>query len=71
MDETRAEIQKMKDEKQGISMQAQLMIGMVEGFLTKFEQASTQKDFDAAAMQVFGMVMQGMGGGPGKSPNIQ
>lgn len=61
-----AGLEKMKAEKQAVGMQAQMMLGMVEGVLAQFENANNQQDFDMALQGVMGMAMGAMqGGGPG------
>lgn len=62
--EARAGLEQQKAEKQQAGMQAQMMLGMVEGVLAQFESAKTQQDFDMALQGIMGMAM-GMGGGPG------
>lgn len=62
----RAGLEQMKAEKQAVGMQAQMMLGMVEGVLAQFENANNQQDFDMALQGVMGMAMGAMqGGGPG------
>jgi len=62
----RAGLEKMKAEKQQVGMQAQMMLGMVEGVLAQFENANNQQDFDMALQGVMGMAIGAMqGGGPG------
>ena len=62
----RAALEQMKANQQQVGMQAQMMIGMVEGVIAQFENANTQQDFDMALQGVMGMAMGAMqGGGPG------
>lgn len=69
--EARKSMEKMKAEREQTSMGATMVMGMVEGVLSQFENAGTQEEFNAAVMQVMQMA-GGMGGGMGPGgPGMQ
>jgi acylphosphatase len=68
MTSARTNLAAAKQQQQQMTLQGMMIMGMVEGVLTQFENANSQEEFDKAAQGVFGMMAGMAGGAPGGAP---